>query len=137
MRAAGWDALRAHRGRAANATAATAGRPDVRLVGTAAGAVRVRDGGGPGPAVVVACDPPNVVEHYDGVFALLAREHRVVCWEMPGFGFSRPARGFGFSQPATSNATPSGRDFNRRVEFNIASIERGGAKTSGTKLSRR
>jgi pimeloyl-ACP methyl ester carboxylesterase len=38
-----------------------------------------------------------VVEHYDAVIELLHRRYRVVCWEMPGFGFSRPARGFGFT----------------------------------------
>jgi outer membrane protein OmpA-like peptidoglycan-associated protein len=47
------------------------------------------------------------------------------------------ARGFGFNKPATSNATASGRDFNRRVEFNIVALERGGAEASDTKLSRR
>jgi outer membrane protein OmpA-like peptidoglycan-associated protein len=31
-------------------------------------------------------------------------------------------RGFGFSKPAFPNATPEGRDANRRVEFNIVSI---------------
>ncbi|HEX8702082.1 MAG TPA: OmpA family protein [Myxococcaceae bacterium] len=47
------------------------------------------------------------------------------------------SRGFGFSQPATSNATASGRDFNRRVEFNIVSLERGNARAAGPRLSRR
>jgi len=47
------------------------------------------------------------------------------------------ARGFGFSQPATSNATPSGRDFNRRVEFNIVGTEHGDTVVLSTKVSRR
>jgi outer membrane protein OmpA-like peptidoglycan-associated protein len=47
------------------------------------------------------------------------------------------ARGFGFSQPATSNETPAGRDFNRRVEFNIVNTERRDAEAPGTKLSSR
>jgi len=90
------DALRAALGaRRATRTALT--RPGVRLMSTAAGVVRVRDSGEDRPVVVIACDPPNVVEHYDAVFELLAPQHRVICWEMPGFGFSRPARSFGFT----------------------------------------
>ena len=55
-----------------------------------------------------------------------------------GVGGSRlAARGFGFSQPATSNATPSGRDFNRRVEFNIVGTEHGDTVVLSTKVSRR
>ncbi len=72
-------------------------RPGTRLVPTAAGVARVRDSGEDRPVVVIACDPPNVVEHYDAVFELLAPQYRVICWDMPGFGFSRPARGFGFT----------------------------------------
>jgi len=61
--------------------------------------VRVRDTGGDGgrPVVVLTCDPPNVVEHYDALIELLRGQYRIVCWEMPGFGFSRPVRGFGFT----------------------------------------
>jgi pimeloyl-ACP methyl ester carboxylesterase len=78
--------------------AARAVRADgFRLVPTAAGAVRVRDSGGPGPVVVLACDPPTVLEHYDELYAELVPAHRVVVLEMPGFGFSRPARGFCFA----------------------------------------
>jgi pimeloyl-ACP methyl ester carboxylesterase len=66
------------------------------MIETAAGSVRVRDSRTPGPTVVLACDPPNVVEHYDALFDLLTASHRVVCLELPGFGFSRPAAGFRF-----------------------------------------
>lgn len=81
---------------AAGAAARAVRGADLRLVPTSAGPVRVRDSGGPGPVVVLACDPPNVLEHYDGLFAELGPTHRVVCLEMPGFGFSRPAWGFRF-----------------------------------------
>jgi pimeloyl-ACP methyl ester carboxylesterase len=47
--------------------------------------------------VVLACDPPNVIEHYDDVFRLLAPSYRVLCLELPGFGFSRPVPGFRFT----------------------------------------
>jgi pimeloyl-ACP methyl ester carboxylesterase len=61
--------------------------------------IRIRDSGADSglPAVVLACDPPNVVEHYDALVEMLAGRYRVVCCELPGFGFSRPARGFGFT----------------------------------------
>jgi pimeloyl-ACP methyl ester carboxylesterase len=48
------------------------------------------------PVVVLACDPPNVIEHYDALFELLGAEYRLVCLELPGFGFSRPSPGFRF-----------------------------------------
>lgn len=65
---------------------------------TPGGRVRVRTSSAPSsaPVVVLACDPPNVVEHYDEVFELLGSEYRLICVEMPGFGFSRPAPGFRF-----------------------------------------
>ena len=96
--APGLDAVRAWPG-ARRAARAAITRSDVRLVSTSAGVVRLRDTGGGGgrPVVVVTCDPPNVVEHYDELIELLHGQYRVVCWEMPGFGFSRPARGFGFT----------------------------------------
>lgn len=71
-------------------------RRGVQLVDAGTGVVRVRDSGGPGPIVVLGCDPPNVVEHYDELFEVLTPAYRVVCLELPGFGFSRPGLGFGF-----------------------------------------
>jgi len=60
----------------------------------AAGRLRVRRGGGPdGVPVVVVPDPPNVVEHYDGVFDALAAGGPVAVVEAPGFGFSAPREG--------------------------------------------
>ncbi len=74
-------------------------RPGVRFVATPQAAVRVRVAGArdPGaPTVVLVCDPPNVVEHFDALLALLAPHARVVCLEPPGFGFSVPNGRFGF-----------------------------------------
>jgi pimeloyl-ACP methyl ester carboxylesterase len=89
------DVQRLRFGAAAAARAAESG-PGTRLVTTSRGRVRVRDSGGSGPIVVLACDPPNVVEHYDDLFELLAPTYRLVCLELPGFGFSRPVPGFRF-----------------------------------------
>lgn len=74
-------------------------RPGVRFVATPGATVRVRAAGERDPAaltVALVCDPPNVVEHFDALLALLAPHARVICLEPPGFGFSVPARGFGF-----------------------------------------
>ena len=48
------------------------------------------------PPVVVVPDPPNVVEHYDMLLGRLARDRRVICLELPGFGFFRPPRDYDF-----------------------------------------
>lgn len=69
----------------------------VGFVGLQQAVVRVR-AAGDGPATIVfAADPPNLVEHYDELFALLTPHLRVVCFELPGFGFSYPRRGFSFT----------------------------------------
>jgi pimeloyl-ACP methyl ester carboxylesterase len=61
---------------------------EIELTG---GRLRLRRGGGPGGVpVVVVPDPPNVVEHYDGVFDALASGGPVAVVEAPGFGFSAP-----------------------------------------------
>lgn len=99
MRFSWIDTRRTRLGAAAAARAATT-HPDVGMVRTSAGAVRLRDSRDDRPAVVLACDPPNVVEKYDAVFDLLSPDRRVICVELPGFGFSRPAPRFDF-RPGT------------------------------------
>jgi pimeloyl-ACP methyl ester carboxylesterase len=75
---------------------AAAGWPgDTRIVETRAGRIRVRDTGGQGPAIVMTPDGPNVIEHHAEVIELLAPHARVVCFDMPGFGFSRPGARYG------------------------------------------
>lgn len=49
------------------------------------------------PTVVLVCDPPNVIEHFDALIELIAPHCRVVCFEPPGFGFSSPRPGFNFT----------------------------------------
>jgi pimeloyl-ACP methyl ester carboxylesterase len=60
---------------------------------TQVGSVRVFDSA-PGqdnlPVVVFVPDGPNVIEHHAGLFKLLTPHLRVVCFDMPGFGFSAP-----------------------------------------------
>ena len=61
-----------------------------RWVDTTQGTIRVFDSGGDKSCIVLSPDGPNVIEHYQAVIALLAPQYRVVCFDMPGFGFSAP-----------------------------------------------
>lgn len=61
---------------------------------TSLGTLRVTDTAGPGPVVVFVPDGPNVIEHYDGLIRRLSSSCRVVCFDMPGFGFSLPAASY-------------------------------------------
>jgi pimeloyl-ACP methyl ester carboxylesterase len=64
---------------------------------TRAGRVRVRDTGAAAgrPVIVMTPDGPNVIEHHAEAIALLEPHARVVCFDMPGFGFSAPGAGYG------------------------------------------
>nr|CUV31987.1 protein of unknown function [Ralstonia solanacearum] len=61
------------------------------FVETSAGRVRVHDSGSTKPCVVMAPDGPNTIEHYARLIELLSPALRVVCFDMPGFGYSIPA----------------------------------------------
>ncbi|ULU25984.1 alpha/beta hydrolase [Dyella terrae] len=61
-----------------------------RFIDTPVGTVRAYDSGTTGPCVVMVPDGPNVIEHYDALIHLLSRQLRVVCFDMPGFGYSSP-----------------------------------------------
>lgn len=70
----------------------------IRFVELADVVIRARLVGNPSSdRVVVLCpDPPNVIEHYDELIALLAPYVKVLCFELPGFGFSYPKPAFDF-----------------------------------------
>ena len=95
MNASWIDTFRLSRRRPRAEAAAT--RPGMRWVELPSGTLRVRTGGDSGPAVVSIADPPNVIEHHDDVFELLEGWARPVCAELPGGGFSLPARSFRFT----------------------------------------
>jgi pimeloyl-ACP methyl ester carboxylesterase len=60
----------------------------MRWVDTTEGSLRVFDSGGEKPCIVLSPDGPNVIEHYEEIIALLTPQFRVLCFDMPGFGFS-------------------------------------------------
>jgi pimeloyl-ACP methyl ester carboxylesterase len=49
------------------------------------------------PCVILVPDGPNVIEHYEELIALLTPHLRVVCFDMPGFGFSLPQANYAHS----------------------------------------
>jgi pimeloyl-ACP methyl ester carboxylesterase len=52
---------------------------------------------GDGPqTLVLAADPPVVIEQYDELIQCLKDDFRVIMFELPGFGFSLPRSGFRF-----------------------------------------
>ena len=52
---------------------------------------------GDGPqTLVLAADPPVVIEQYDELIQCLKDDFRVIVFELPGFGFSLPRSGFRF-----------------------------------------
>jgi pimeloyl-ACP methyl ester carboxylesterase len=74
------------------ASAPPAALPEgTRMLATRRGKLRVHDSGGPGPVLLMVPDGPNVIEHHAPVIARLTPHARVICFDMPGFGYSRPA----------------------------------------------
>jgi pimeloyl-ACP methyl ester carboxylesterase len=61
-----------------------------RLLRTAAGPIRALDTGGDKPVLLMAPDGPCVIEHYLPLLERLRHHYRVVCFDLPGFGFSFP-----------------------------------------------
>lgn len=74
------------------------------LIPTSAGKLRVYDSGTSRPALVFAPDCPCVIEHYADLIRRFESTHRVICFDMPGFGFSYPARSYRYSVPQTAKA---------------------------------
>lgn len=77
--------------------------PDnTNIVDTSTGKIRVRDTGGTKPVVVMVPDGPCVIEHYGALINELLPRFRVICFDMPGLGYSYPKRGFDFGLKASS-----------------------------------
>lgn len=68
---------------------AIASRPGMQIVETPTARVRIRRAIVPDtPTLILLPDGPNVIEHYDPLFAHYAGLMSVVAIEIPGFGFS-------------------------------------------------
>lgn len=64
---------------------------NMKLLATQAGLLRVLDTGGPKNPLLIVPDGPCVIEHYADLIDLLSPDFRVVCFDLPGFGFSYPS----------------------------------------------
>jgi pimeloyl-ACP methyl ester carboxylesterase len=76
----------------------------MRYVRTRAGDLRVIDTGGNKPALMLTPDGPCVIEHYDVLINTFSSEFRVICFDMPGIGFSFPRYGYLFGIAETADA---------------------------------
>ncbi len=65
-------------------------------VRTKAGQLRVMDSGGSKPTLVLTPDGPCVIEHYIPLIKSFSDQFRVICFDMPGIGFSFPGYGYQF-----------------------------------------
>ncbi|MFQ5458000.1 MAG: alpha/beta fold hydrolase [Myxococcota bacterium] len=75
-------------------------REGMRTLALGDALIRLRLAGSGSVPIALIPDPPNLIEHYDALFDLLAPDFRVLCLELPGFGLSRPKAGFDFSLDA-------------------------------------
>ena len=76
----------------------------MRYVQTGAGQLRVIDTGGSKPTLMLTPDGPCVIEHYDALIKRFSEHFRVVCFDMPGNGFSFPRHGYRFGIAETADA---------------------------------
>jgi pimeloyl-ACP methyl ester carboxylesterase len=82
-------------------------RKDVSYLRTAGGNVRCRMipcGSSSAPRILLACDGPNVIEHYDDLVAALSGKADLCIFEPPGTGGSAPARDFDFTLNALTQS---------------------------------
>jgi pimeloyl-ACP methyl ester carboxylesterase len=76
---------------------AAGGSLQTRFVRTPVGPVRLYDSGSTGPCVVMVPDGPNIIEHHSHLIGQLSGRLRIVCFDMPGFGFSLPDKSYAHS----------------------------------------
>ena len=91
-----WLANRALKSRR-KARAANASPLAFSMIDSSAGQIRCVDSGGQGPVVVFVPDGPNVIEHYQQLIDQISQTCRVICFDMPGFGFSIPSPDYSHS----------------------------------------
>ena len=80
---------------------------DTYVIDTAAGKIRVKDTGGNKPSLMMVPDGPCVIEHFESLITELSPHFRVVCFDMPGLGFSYPKISYDFRLEKSTNIVVS------------------------------
>lgn len=75
---------------------------DIAMIDTDYGKIRVKDTKGNKPVIISVPDGPNVIEHHDELMTKLAKNYRVICFELPGFGYSYPSLSYDYSFDMTA-----------------------------------
>lgn len=74
----------------------------MKLLATQAGLLRILDTDGHKHPLLIAPDGPCVIEHYADLIDLLSPDFRIICFDLPGFGFSYPTLNYDFSVSQTA-----------------------------------
>jgi pimeloyl-ACP methyl ester carboxylesterase len=69
---------------------------DTYILDTDSGKIRVKDTGGNKPTLVMVPDGPCVIEHFESLINELLPHFRVICFDMPGLGYSYPKLSYDF-----------------------------------------
>lgn len=70
---------------------------NITMIDTDYGKIRVKDTKGNKPVIISVPDGPNIIEHHEELIAKLAVNYRVICFELPGLGFSYPSLAYDYS----------------------------------------
>lgn len=70
---------------------------NINLLATDFGHIRVLDTKGNKPVIINVPDGPNVIEHHKKLISELSKNFRVICFELPGIGFSYPTSKYDYS----------------------------------------
>lgn len=65
-------------------------QPNIKIIETDYGKLRVLDTQGKKTVILNIPDGPNVIEHHEYLIRELSKNFRVICFELPGVGFSHP-----------------------------------------------
>lgn len=76
---------------------------DTKLIQTEYGILRVLDTESKKPVIITIPDGPNVIEHHHYLIQKLSNNFRVICFELPGLGFSYPILKHDYSFERSAN----------------------------------
>jgi pimeloyl-ACP methyl ester carboxylesterase len=76
---------------------------NAQLIETDYGKLRVFDTKSNGPVIISVPDGPNVIEHHQTLIEKLSLDFRVICFELPGVGFSFPEFEHNYSFARSAN----------------------------------